>query len=209
MKPIVLLRILYPLWVLSGIFSIMYIPSLLIDRGDLDQTIANINAQEGLFRLGIVGRIITQLFYIIIPLLLFELFAGINKRQAVLMLVFSLISIPMALYNETNHLAILSALDQPEIVLEYLNTYRDNSLIVHLFWGLWLFPLGVLVYQSNYFPRIIALALFFGGTGYFLGSIAAILFPEASVLLSILDNFTIGELVFIIWLVFLGIKSKE
>lgn len=209
MKPILLLRILYPLWVLSGIFSIMYIPSLLIDRGDMDQTIANINAQEGLFRLGIVGRVITQLFYIIIPLLLFELFAGINKRQAVLMLVFSLLSIPMALYNETNHLAILSALDQPEIVLEYLNTYRANSLIVHLFWGLWLFPLGVLVYQSNYFPRIIAVLLFFGGTGYFLGSIVAILFPEASVLLSILDNFTLGEMVFIIWLVFVGIKSKE
>lgn len=209
MKPILLLRILYPLWVISGIFSLMYIPSLLIDRGDMDLTISNINTQEGLFRLGILGRIIAQLFYIIIPLLLYELLVKVNKRQAVLMVVFSLVSIPMALYNETNYLAILTTLDQPQVVLDYLNAYRANSIIIHLFWGLWLFPLGVLVYQSKYFPRIIGVFLFFGGTGYFLVSIVRLLFPEAEGLLSILDYFTFGELLFILWLVVMGTKKEQ
>ena len=209
MKPITLLRILYPLWVLSGIFSIMYIPSLLIDRNDIDQTIANIDAQEWLFRLGVLGRIIAQLFYIIIPLLLYELFAKVNKRQAVLMVVFSLVSIPITLYNETNMLAILSHLDQVSVVAERLANYRNTSILIQIFWGLWLYPLGVLVYQSGFFPRLIGVFLFFGGTGYFLGSVVKLLYPEADLLYSIVDTFTIGELLFILWLVVMGIRKRE
>jgi hypothetical protein len=68
-KTVTLLRVLYPVWMIAGMFSIMYVQSSLIDYNNAGATAESISGNELLFRVGIVGRLVTQLLYIIIPLL--------------------------------------------------------------------------------------------------------------------------------------------
>lgn len=91
------IRMLYPLWMLVGMFSLMYIPSQLMVSDDPVLTAQNIANNTTLFRVGIVTSLITQLLFIIIPIYWFRLYEAIDKNLAIWMLVFSLISVPMCM----------------------------------------------------------------------------------------------------------------
>jgi hypothetical protein len=202
------LRILYPIWVLIGIFSIIYVPSTLIEYSDATATAQNILDHTLLYRLGIAGSLITQLLFIIIPLLLYKLLESVDKNVAVLMVVFALVSIPITMFNETNKLIVTQLLDEPNRVMDAIELYNQGMNISTIFWGLWLIPLAWLVYKSPLFPKFLGVLLLISGLGYVLGSFVEILMPDASGLISILEFLTIGEVLFIIWLVIMGVKTK-
>lgn len=206
LSTITTLRILYPFWVLIGIFSIIYVPSTLIESGDAIATTQHISNNTILFRFGIAGSLITQLLFVIIPLLLYRLLEAVNKNAAILMVVLALISVPITMFNEANKLMITHLLDEPDRVRDTLDMYHEGMTISMIFWGLWLLPLGWLVYKSTLFPKMIAVFLFVGGFGYLLGSFMEILFPEFKYLATMLEYMTFGELIFIIWLVFMGVE---
>lgn len=203
------LRILYPLWMIVGMFSLMYVPSILIKMDDGVETIELISNNMLLYRFGMLGSLMTQLLYIIIPLLLFELFSSVDKFQATLLVVFSLVSVPMTMYNELKKMEILNLLDQPDAVLQMFELYYQGINLSSIFWGLWLFPLGILAMKSGYFPKLIGICALLGGVGYFVGSLIHITFPQNTWFTSLLEMLTIGEVVFILWLVVAGIRTKS
>ena len=59
-----ILRILYPVWALVGMFSLMYVPSQVVVPGDAAATAAQIASQELLFRAGVVGSLATQILFL-------------------------------------------------------------------------------------------------------------------------------------------------
>lgn len=203
------LRILYPLWMIVGMFSLMYVPSTLIKMDDGVRTIELISNNMLLYRFGMLGSLMTQLLYIIIPLLLFELFSSVDRFQATLLVVFSLVSVPMTMYNELKKMEILNLLDQPDAVLQMFELYYQGINLSSVFWGLWLFPLGILAMKSGYFPKLIGICALLGGVGYFVGSLIHITFPQNTWITSLLEMLTIGEVVFILWLVVAGIRVKS
>lgn len=207
-KTVKYLRLLYPFWVLIGMFGIMYVPSTLINLASPITTANNISDHDMLFRLGIIARLIAQLFYIIIPLLLYRLFKDVDKFAATLMIVFAFVSIPITLYIEAHYLSILDFLDKPNQVVESIELYKKALLIASVFWGLWLLPLGQLVIKSNAFPKLIGYFLYLAGIGYLLSAFTSILFPDSDLLITIFEYMTIGEVIFILWLVVMGVKYK-
>ncbi len=50
--------------------------------------------------------------------------------------------------------------------------------MVSIFWGLWLIPLGLLVYKSGFIPRILGILLIINGAGYVTNSFTFLLFPN-------------------------------
>lgn len=203
------LRVLYPIWMILGIFSIMYVPSVILDSADGIATARNIDEETFLFRLGIAGRLITQLLFIIIPYLLYKLLKEVNRDNAVLMLTLAYISIPITMSIESHKLGMLGLLDQPEQILQSLELYNHGLNIAMIFWGLWLLPLAALCYTSSYFPKFIGVALLIGGIGYTLGSFSRILFPEQQIFLTVFETMTLGEMVFIFYLLIMGIKKES
>lgn len=203
------LRILYPFWMIIGMFGLMYVPSVLFVDGNTIETAQNIKSNEMLFRLGIVARLITQLFVIIIPILLYMLFESYNRFLAVFMLVFNLVSVPIAMYAEVHSLQALVLLDNPDQMMQHIDMNWFSINIASIFWGLWLFPLGLLAMNSGYFPKIIGYCLLIGGVGYLLGSFFQILLPEANSFYSFTEILTIGEVIFIIWLIIKGPKLER
>ncbi len=202
------LRFLYPLWVVVAVLSLIVIPSRFIEGASPEATVANIQEHDFLFRLSVVGSLLTQIFFIIIPIWLYRLFRGISPALCHLMLAFALVSVPITMSLELYRFSALSFLDEPAQVEQLLQLAKRGLLISYLFWGLWLFPLGRLVYLSGFFPRFIGILVYLGGLGYLLGSVGRMLWPEFEQLHRIGEWFTFGETLFILWFVVVGIRVK-
>ena len=219
-KAVTVLRILYPIWFVVGLFSVMYVPSTLIVTGDATTTANNIMANELLFRMGIAGSLIVQLIQILVVLVLYKLLKPVNKNYAVLMVVFALVGIPISMLNTLNRVAALVLLNGADflevfgvdqlhtLVMLFLNLNEQGVMIATIFWGLWLFPLGYLVYKSGYFPRILGVLLMIGCFGYLLDSFTNFLFNE-EIFLPVIILLTSGEILFMGWILFKGANLPE
>jgi hypothetical protein len=75
--------------------------------------------------------------------------------------------------------------------------------------GLWLLPLGYLALRSGYFPRAIGVLLLIGGACWLARLLVELVAPELTGLTSALVAGTVGELVFIVWLLAKGAPERS
>jgi hypothetical protein len=153
--------LLYVLTSIVGFFAMGYVPGKLIVHGNTAATVNNIAAHEMLFRFGIAGQLVSQAGFIFVAFALYKLLAGVDRRHASLMVILIVVSVPIAFVNELNSLAtlalvsgadFLSIVDKPQrdaLAMLFLNLHGRGLVVAELFWGLWLFPLGLLVYRSR------------------------------------------------------------
>jgi uncharacterized protein DUF4386 len=205
-KAVTILRYLYPIWAAVGLFSIMYVPTILIVAGNAALTASNIMANEMLFRMGIVGSLITQLIHIVVVLVLYKLFKSVDKNQSMLIVILGLVGVPIAMLNTLNKVAALQLLSSPDQMMLFLNLNVLGAIIASTFWGLWLFPQGILIYKSGYWPKIFGTLMIIAGFGYFIGSFINLLFPDSKTVISIFEIMTMGEIIFMLWVMVKGAK---
>jgi len=213
--------LLYLLASIPGFFAMMYVPSKLIVHGNATATANNIAASETLFRLGIAGQLIGQVGFIFVALALYDLLKGVNQRHASLMLGLIVVSIPIAFLNELNAIAalvlvrgadFLSLFDKPQrdaLAMLFLNLHGHGFDVAGIFWGLWLFPLGLLVYRSGFLPRILGVVLMVNCFAYPVNSFTSLVLPQYETIVSRwMSPLQFGELVFMLWLLIMGAKPK-
>ena len=213
--------LLYVLISIPGVFALIYVPSKLIVHANATATATNIAAHETLFRLGIACNLISQVFFIWVALALYDLLKGVNQRHAVVMVTLILVAIPIALLNELNAIAalilvrgadFLSIFEKPQrdaLAMLFLNLHSRGLGVAEIFWGLWLFPLGLLVYRSGFFPRILGVLLMLNCFVYPVNSFTSLLLPQYSDIVSRgTMPLSFGELLFMFWLLIMGAKPK-
>ena len=206
---------LFPL----GIFGIIYIPSSLIVLGDAATTASNIMANELLYRLSIVTALTLQIVNIFLALALYKLLNPVDKNNAVLMVILVLVAAPIAMLNELNHVAVLLVLSGSDFLTTFsmdqvqasvplfLNLHEHGVFIAQIFWGLWLFPMGYLIFKSNFLPLALGILMIIGGFGYLVDSFVYFIFPDFDVTFS---EFTfLGELLLPLWLMFKGVNHEQ
>ena len=198
-------------------FSFFYVPSVLFVPGDAATTSRNIMASDLLFRSAIASHLITQIIFVFLVLMLYRLLKPVNKDHAALMVVLALIGIPMAFLNEVNHFAVLRLLDSADDgaftptqlhaqVMLFLGMYQSGILVTQVFWGLWLLPLGFLVFESGFLPKLLGILLIIAGAGYVFDSGTQLLFPGFAEI----SRFTfVGELLFALWLLIKGVNVER
>jgi hypothetical protein len=197
----------------------IYVPSKLIVDGNAAATANNISASETLFRLGIAGELIGQAGFIFVALALYELLKGVNRRHASLMVTLIVVSIPIAFLNELNSIAalvlvrgadFLSIFEKPQrdaLAMLFLHLHNHGFGVAEIFWGLWLFPLGLLVYKSRFLPRFLGVWLAIGGFANVILSLTGILLPQyQDKVFTYSQPATLGELVFMLWLIIKGAR---
>jgi len=198
------LRILYSIWVVVGIFSLMYVPSKIITT-DAGQIAKNIIENELLFKFGIVGSLVSSLLFIFVVIMLYHLFKSVSRMCTLNMMVFALVSVPIAMISTLGLIMALELAPSNEsLMIMFLNFNDQGIIIASIFWGLWLFPLGNLIKKSGYFPRYVGPAVMLGGLGYLFGSFAKLLLNDAEKIMWLFDLLTFGEMVFIVWLIIKG-----
>ena len=221
-SPLIYARVagfLYLLMIPLGIFGILYVPSALIVSGDAAATANNIMASESLFRLSIVSALMVQINQILLVLVLYKLLKPVNIIHASLMVVFALVAVPIAMLNEFNQFAALLLLSGADYltsfgadqlhaqVMFFLDLHEQGIFIAQLFWGLWLFPMGYLIFKSDFLPKFIGVLLMIGCFGYLIDSFIFFLLPTIDVTLS---SFTFwGELLLPLWLLIKGVDVEE
>ncbi len=197
----------------------LYVPSILIVPGDAATTANNIMASESLFRLSIVSALIVQIVNMLVVLLLYKLLKPVNKNIALLMVIFLLVGVPIAMLNQLNQFAALLLLsgadyltvftaDQLQALVPlFLDLHEHGINSAGIFWGLWLFPMGYLVFKSGFLPRILGVLLMIGCFGYLIDSATFFLFPNFDA--SIAQFTFIGELLLPLWLLIKGVNVEQ
>jgi Domain of unknown function (DUF4386) len=213
--------LLYVLVSIPGAFALVYVPSKLIVHGNATATASNIAASETLFRAGIACQLISQILFMWVALALYDLLKGVNQRHASLMLGLIVVSIPIALLNELNAIAalilmrgadFLSIFDKPQrdaLAMLFMNLHSHGLGVAAIFWGLWLFPLGLLVYRSGFIPRILGVLLIANCFTYLINSFTSLLVPQYQDIVSRwMMPLQFGELLFMSWLLIMGANPK-
>lgn len=214
---------LYVLASVVGAVRLIYIPSALIVHGNAVATANNIAAHELLFRFGIVTYLLSSALFIFVTLALYRLLKGVDQALAVVMVILgSLMPVPIFFVNTATDAAallfargadFLSVIDKPQreaFAMLSLNLHHQLDLANSIFWGLWLFPFGLLVYRSRLLPRFLGVWLMMACCGWLAFSATGLLLPTyESKVFTIGQAFTLGELVTMLWLVIMGAKEPR
>lgn len=211
--------VLYVLTSTVGFFAMGYVPGKLIVHGNTAATVNNIAAHEMLFRFGIAGQLISQAAFIFVAFALYKVLASVDRRHASLMVTLIVVSVPIAFVNELNSLAalalvrgadFLSIVEKPQrdaFAMLFLNLHGRGLVVAELFWGLWLFPLGLLVYRSRFLPRFLGVWLGLAGAAWVILSLVSIVLPQyQSEVYTYTQPAVFGEIVFMLWLLIMGAK---
>ena len=182
--------LLYGLAGSSAPFAYLYVPGVLL-QGDALATADRVRASEGLLRAAIFGELYGATLLIFATLALYQLFKSVDQKTSSLMAALMLVSVPISYVNALNHIVPLVLLKSPAIaavfdprqmaaqVTLFLRLHNYGLVINQIFWGLWLFPIGVLVMRSGFIPRWLAYPLFFAGAGYVLNSLGMLVLPPS------------------------------
>ena len=207
---------LYLVVVVTGLFSLMYVPSRITVSGDPHATLENIVANGGLFRAGIAAFLVKQVAFLLLPLALYKLLRPVHERVAVVMVALAVVSVPIALVSLSNRLDVLDMLAGAPIdgelqtqVMRAMNAYGNGLLITTLFWGLWLLPFGYLVIRSGFLPKLLGAFLVLGGLGYVTEVFWQILVPDVRFPGTVLLAAAIGEIGICLWLLVVGVREHQ
>ena len=191
-------------------------------RGNATATANNIAAHESLFRLGIIGDLLTGTLVIFVVLALYRLLKGVDQNHAVLMVILGgLMVTPIYFLNVLNDVAalllvrgadFLSVFDKSQrdaLAMLFLRLHHHGVLANEIFWGLWLFPFGALVFRSGFLPRFLGVWLIIGGFAYLAMSFTGLLLPQyENVVSNIAFPAQLGEIAIILWLLIMGAKPQ-
>ncbi|WP_266170520.1 DUF4386 domain-containing protein [Dyella subtropica] len=213
---------IYLLLTIAAPFRLIYIPGKLFVSGDATATASNIAAHESLFRLGIFSDLLCGVILIFLVLALYRLFKGVSRSHAVLMVILGGV-MPAAIdfFNVLNDAAalllvrgadFLAVFDKPQrdaLAMLFLRLHGQEVVAAEILWGLWLFPLAMLVLRSGFLPRLLGVWLIINGFAYLALSVSGLLFPRYE---DTVASFTfpaqLGEVAFMLWLLIMGAKEK-
>ena len=212
--------LLYLIWIMTGLFAMFYVPSQIDTYGDAATTSRNILSHEFLFRTSVVNDVISSTLWVIMVLVLYRIFKPVDKRQAKILVALVMVQIPTVFFMDAFNIASLMIFKGEVLTTFALNQRQDLAtlflrmndygvLTLEAFWGLWLLPLGILVYRSRFLPRFLGIWLIITGVFYLVLSFTSVMLPQYKdmILHSVLAlPAEIGEVAFMLWLLIRGAK---
>lgn len=212
---------LYLALALIAPIGLLYVPGQLIVHGDAAATAERIRNSAWLLRLGIGSELAHQALGIFLVLALYRLFKPVDEdysRQLVIL--GALVSVPIMFVNVLNDVAalillsganFLSAFTQPQLeALAYffLRLHGRGIDVASVFWGLWLFPFGILVVRSRFIPRFFGYLLWVAGAAYLVTAFATLVAPQLSPFMSsVALPLETAEVPIIFWLAIWGARD--
>lgn len=214
--------VLYLAMAILSAFSLMYVEPLFYVAGNAEKTVSNIHSSELMFLLGFLSNLIGQTIFLFLGHVLYRFLKEVNQHLARLMLVFVAVSVPITfvsmlfqlmpilLLNGDLYLSAFTPLQVQAQVMLYLELYHHGIYAVEIFWGLWLFPFGLLVYRSGFLPKILGLLLMMGCFGYLIECVVMFLFPDFKMITYPgIAIASIAEISFIFWCLIRGVRSPS
>ena len=211
--------VIYLSMIITGPFSLIYVPGKLIVHGNATATAANVLAHDTMFRFAIAAGLFGQVVFICLAFALYRLLSDVSKNWARLMVGFVLVSAAVGFADELNNLGariffrggeFLSVFDKTQLDalgMFFIRLHGQGIMMAEIFWGLWLFPFGLLVFRSGFLPRWIGVWLMVNCFGYVILSMTSLFFPAYNdKLFAWLQPVLFGELAIMLYLLIKGAK---
>lgn len=213
--------LIYILLGLTAPLGLVFVPGKLIVLGDAAATADNIRASESLLRLGIGSELIHQTIVIFLVLALFRLFKDVSETLAWQVVILgALVSVPVMFVNVLNNVAALilvsgvdylSVFDRSQLdalAFLFLRLHANGIDIASIFWGLWLFPFGLLVIRSGFIPRFLGYLMLMAGFAYVVNALTIFLLPQyAAQVGKVAMILYFGEIPIMFWLLIWGARE--
>ena len=158
--------------------------------GNAAATAANVLADPGLVRMIVVAHLLNAIFFVLTAMALYILLQHVNKSVARAMLVFVALAVGITTLNavfqfeglrvatDSAYAAAFGTAGSNALVLLLLDIQHYGTLSAQVFFGLWLAPLGYLVYKSGLFPKALGVVLVTATVCYLVDLLAAFLVPD-------------------------------
>lgn len=214
---------LYVAWSgLAAAVSLTYFPSAFVVRGDAAATASRIASSPMLYRFAVVSDLTAAVLSIYMVLALYQLFKDVDRGQARVMVAMVLVQVPMAfaivlmqiaplvLLNGAGYWSAFEKQQLEALALGFLTLRGQGMGALSAYWGLWLVPLGILVYRSGFLPRIIGVFLVVAGGAYVVSTVTYFFFPAYYRLVFYMVTApaaALGEIGFTGWLLIKGVGS--
>jgi len=215
--------LLYFVMGLIAPIGLMYVPGEIWVSGDAAATAENFRTQAGVVRIGIASELIHQAIAIFLLLALYRLFKPVDEYQARLLLILgALVSVPIMFLNTLNDLAALMLTSGADWLTPFSTEQLDSLAylfawlhhrgvtVASVFWGLWLFPFGILVIRSGFIPKFLGYLLFVAGSAYLVNAFFTLIVPEyRSLVGGFITLLYMAEVPIIFWLLIWGAKPQK
>lgn len=204
--------------VLTTPFAEFSIFPKLIDSENATKTAENIITNKHLFSVAIFLILLTLIADIVASWALYIFLKPVNKSLSLLTAWFRLMYTAMyfiALYNLLEILSIIKSIEYlkdtgigqiNDSILLQIKAFRVEGSFGLIIFGIYLILLGYLVYKANYIPKIFGIILSIAGLSWVIDKLSSFLFPEINT--QFLFILTMGELIFMFWLLIKGSRIK-
>ena len=209
---------LYLLVVASGFVSLLYVSARVIVPSDGPATLANLRDLESLFRVGIAVELVGEVVFLLAVLALFQVFRRVDPDTAALMAVLGAISVPVSFVAAGCELGALTlatgrltfpGVQVPEldgIAYVLVRLHGQLLTVASVFWGLWLFPLGMLELRSSFVPRVVGPLVIVAAVGYVIAALGAVVLPGSDAVAGVARILEGGELATVFWLLVASVR---
>jgi len=195
--------------------QMVYVP------GDAATTVANVVANASLVRMSFVADLVQATFALFLVMALYLLLQHVDKSVARAMVIFVVVQVGITCLNMVHQLGALLVATDPSyagafgtegsdaLVLLLLDLQHNGYLVAQIFFGLWLFPLGLLAYRSGMFPRPLGVVLMFATIAYLLDVVLQFLAPELAGAVNplVIVVVTLSEVSMLAYLLIKGVKA--
>jgi hypothetical protein len=183
----------------TGALGFLLIRPALFADGDPSGTAANLMHREGLARMGVALELGIVIFQALAAVWFARLFRGTDSFAAGVLAAFGLVNAMVVLTSAALLAAALDVAVGPTGVdrtTSHLLFLLSGNLwkVGNVFFGLWLIPMGWLVWASGLGARLLGWVLILGGVAYVLNVFIAVLAPGAGAWTAVLPlTATVGE----------------
>ncbi len=213
---------LYLLVIIIGPFSLIYVPDVLIVSGNAAATAANILTHETVFRLGILGDLLSGTVFLFLSFALYRLFKGVDQNLAAMLLILGgVMQTPIFFLNSLNwiaaltlvhgggYLAVFTKAQQDALAMLFLHLHSQGAVVSLIFAGLWLFPFGMLVMRSGFFPRFLGIWLIAEGFAWPVLSLTGLFAPQyRDLVFTFSQPLFFAEIAIMFWMLVMGAKVR-
>jgi hypothetical protein len=200
----------------ASAFGQVYLLGIFVVARDPAATATNILANESLFQIGFACSLIAVGFHLARTLFIYELFKFVNRSVSLFAVFVILVGCAIQALTSLFYLAPLIVLkgvnsefttgQGQELAYTFIRLNAQTFNIYLVFFGLWCFLVGYLIYRSNFMPRILGVLLMISGLGWMTQ-----LFPPLArqIFPLIATASALGEIPLMLWLLVKGVNAQR
>lgn len=211
---------LYLAIAVCGGFSIGYVPMQIVAT-DAAASSANLLANAGLFKLGVLADSAVILFELAITAILYHMFRQVGPKMATVALISRVGMITVMGINILLWVMPYILLTNPSgwdntqlhaLAQFCFDAHAMGVFVWQLFFGVHLLALGWLILKSDVVPRLLGRGLFIGAFGYLIQGVVELTFTDIALLdyavICLLVIVTLSEISFGLWLLIRGGRTS-